>query len=101
MTCENCYHYNACAYFLRKENKRLGSAEGFICEHFKDKSLIVELPCRVGDILWTHSSITGKPISFTVPDIHWIIDADNFGKDVFLTREEAERASEEREKNEK
>lgn len=44
--CENCYHYEACNYFLEKENKHLGSCEGFVCEHFKDKSLILELPCK-------------------------------------------------------
>lgn len=44
LVCENCYHYNACNYFLAKDNKYLENVEGFVCEHFKDKSIIVELP---------------------------------------------------------
>lgn len=41
--CENCYHYEVCSdiYDLTDVFED--------CEHFKGKSLIVELPCEVGD----------------------------------------------------
>lgn len=66
-----------------------------ICELYqadKDGRLVV-LPCKPGDILWQRSPITGEPIQFQAPDIHWIIDnLEEFGKTIFLSREEAEAA---------
>lgn len=45
--CENCYHNEMC--------QALENCNGIMkipancCEYFRDNSLIVELPCRVGD----------------------------------------------------
>lgn len=39
--CENCIHYSVCEF------KR--SIDDTLCGHYKDKSLCVELPCKVGD----------------------------------------------------
>ena len=50
-TCKDCIHYEVCKY--KDEKVSLGTktcelvADGFKC--FKDKSRIVELPCKVGD----------------------------------------------------
>lgn len=44
MTCEDCLHYGACDYWLRKEAKHLNSDEGFVCEYFADKSEWICLP---------------------------------------------------------
>lgn len=117
--CENCYHYEACLNSL-SENKGLNNTEDFVCEHYKDKSLIVELPCRVGDVLFTteydcdsNSSYIEKiecisieihdcGISIYCKSIERNYDTyvpEDFGETVFLSREEAERALEEREKN--
>ena len=58
----------------------------------KDGRLVV-LPCKVGQVIWTESPVKGMVYSFEAPDIAWIIEsADQFGKTVFLTREEAEAA---------
>ena len=43
MKCENCIHYEICDCLGNTfEN----------CEYFKDKSLFVELPCKVGDKMY-------------------------------------------------
>ena len=116
MKCENCYHYEACLNSL-SGYKVLNNTEGFVCEHYKDKSLIVELPCREGDTVWFHKILQdGKytivveedkvrrfivtPIEiFAIISYSHAISCDDFGKTAFLSREEAERALEEREKN--
>ena len=48
--CENCIHYDVCCEMITKHNKLF-----FVCgdkgnegQHYKDKSLIVELPCEIG-----------------------------------------------------
>ena len=91
--CENCYHRKICINGANYKN-----AEN--CRRYKDKSLIVEMPYRINGILWQHSPITGEPVSsFQLSDIHWIIvDSDEIGKTVFISREEAERAFRESEK---
>lgn len=110
--CDNCYHYEACLNSL-SENKGLNNTEVFVCEHYKDKSLIVELPCRVGDTVYVcyespkgifettiaRFEIYGKFTTvvfsngsqFTV----WKNDWSAYKSAVFLSREEAERALEE------
>ena len=53
-TCKDCIHHEVCKY--KDEKVSLGTkvcelvANGFKC--FKDKSRIVELPCKVGDMVW-------------------------------------------------
>ena len=42
--CENCIHYDVCEMF-----GNIRYREEHSCRTFKDKSLFVELPCKVGD----------------------------------------------------
>lgn len=79
---------------------------------FKDKSRFVELPCKVGDIVYCFApcfdtdrhpklKVVEKEIielktTLTVSGL--ISDIDNIGKTVFLTREEAEKALEDMKK---
>lgn len=44
--CINCYHYDICGI------KHYSDGSGY-CNVFKDKSLIVELPCKVGDEVYS------------------------------------------------
>lgn len=115
--CENCYHFHMCDLQYRLEDYQY-------CKHFKDKSLIVELPCRVGDTVYyinkrfhialhTNSIYEATVVRIVITDkftsaviqIHnengciEIPDIRDFGKIVFLTREEAENALKECEKN--
>ena len=58
----------------------------------KDGRLVV-LPCKPGQMVWTESPVRGLAYSFRAPDIAWIIEnTERFGREIFLTREEAEAA---------
>ena len=110
--CENCYHYEACKSCHEEFNYMVGENLGVVnCPLFEDKSLIVELPCRVGDDLYwisdenevkcQRNAIVGivvKDSGFEVLDTDGNIDKIGT-RYAYLTREEAERALEEREKN--
>lgn len=123
MTCKDCVCSDVCietrdqiqmlAYQSRNDVEK-------VCSNFKDKSRFVELPCKVGDILY---EITERRIKS-----HWVkcivrrvvlrievglngyisakcgttisVPLQNIGKTVFLTREEAEKVLKERNKNE-
>lgn len=114
--CERCYHVEMCIF--RSTSGRE------LCTQFKDKDLIAELPCKIGDKLYFVPD-AGYILTCTVAAIH-ISDEksvrkklhkshiiaishlsgfgikfnfDNFGKIVFRTREEAEAVLEERENN--
>ena len=116
--CENCYHARACLNSL-SENKVLNNTESFVCEHYKDKSLVFELPCRVGDVVYVlytcdlpHeieqviiNSINIRKESTQIVFSNnsaitvWGNEWSDYKKYVFSSREEAERELEEREKN--
>ena len=103
--CENCICNSVC------DHNKYGFEN---CNNYKDKSLCVELPCKVGDDLFVISQTKDKRIlpfiniytcsGFTVFVKKRGIDAwcdagngvrtyklNNFGKTVFLTKEDAER----------
>ena len=96
---------NLAAQALGVEPSRLRE----IAEADKDRRVVV-LPCRQGDELWTYCNHPGKRVySFTVSDVSTLngrtvlntlglgtIRPEDIGKTVFLTREEAERAMEEK-----
>ena len=88
MTCKDCLHCEVCYYHDFEE-----------CEWFKDKSEWVHLPCKVGDIVYQVDS--ERIYESTVRNIIYDTDGIAFderaiGKSVFLTREEAVKALEER-----
>lgn len=55
--CENCIHNGICY-----DKEIYGETEiwGGKCDHYKDKSLIVELPCKVGDVKFVKSKNKNK-----------------------------------------
>lgn len=90
------------------------------CENFHDRSLWAQLPCRLGDTVYSifGGEIIEKTVGriivngYTIPRIWVELDCPflstvtkrwdlGIGKDFFLSREEAERALEERERNDK
>ena len=110
--CENCIHADVCLD-IEKGIKAIAniSIKHTGCEYFKDKSLFVELPCKVGDKLFVLSpmrdkrilqfineylctSISIKKRSITVyhemDGYIKIFKQTDFGKTVFLTKESAE-----------
>ena len=97
--CENCYHQEACEYFFdfkfTVEN----------CNTYKDKSLVVELPCKVGDTLYVIIDESGgayikqeKAVEISTEGRIWTddcyYDSDDVGRMIFFTREEVEKALE-------
>ena len=124
MTCKNCLHDGVCytqevCNDIEQQLKDFG-CEDFGCEDFTDSSEWVHLPCKVGDTiykLWyepchlgeTYPDIYGcdgcydacdmkKVITeYKVPSLRFIIDELMNGSCVYyLTREEAEKALEEK-----
>jgi hypothetical protein len=103
--CEKCVHFGIC----EKQHTLEHYGETITdCKRFKDKSLFVELPVNLGTILYQPigflhsvyeykvSSLTQKAdgswkIRLTHNSSVFEIRADEIGKRVFLTEEEAER----------
>ena len=62
-SCKDCVHFEVCISYVREAYKRANLASPDLnsfrflrcddCEHFKDRSRFVELPCHVGDIVTT------------------------------------------------
>ena len=78
------------------------------CEHYKDKSLIIELPCKASDKVYILIDESEKFGGAYIKELStagriWTdscyYDSDDIGSILFFTREEAERALKEREKN--
>ena len=103
LNCEDCYYFHMCDLQYRiEENQK--------CNHFKDKSLIIELTCKVGDTVYLIPTYNRKPycgivedkvqmIGITSRGVH--IKARNhhdhnktymLGKTAFLSRKDAEKA---------
>lgn len=121
MTCKDCFHYEACNSLVKDMSGykyEMPSTQGFVCKHFKDKSKIVELPCKVGDILYiAMPELYGNQIIKAFVNeviinhgetkilVYYELHHNGrihtlyigfFGKTVFLSPEEAEKALKER-----
>ena len=74
----------------------LGKGGALNCSRLADYLLehgVTVLPCKVGDTLYCESAIKGHITYLKAPDLEWIFEnREIFGKEIFLTREEAERA---------
>lgn len=98
-SCKDCMHEKVCDYFAGDMNEE--GAEKCVC--FKDRTRFVELPCKVGEELYRVKTVRGKKIVTETQlnqNTFWrIVFGGEYGKTVFLTREEAEKALKERENN--
>ena len=109
--CKNCIHYSLCNYeeICHYDIDNIKNAKD--CSFFRDRSRFVELPCKVGDTVYVVEKIADKwkiikdhvetiDISYYADDVNLYQfygiktdgDFEDFGKTVFLTREEAEQA---------
>lgn len=127
MTCEDCFHYSCRKHwydgFEDFDSRFNDTNVEILCPEFKDKSKIIELPCKVGDTVYylgghyerhktkvyVYGVIKGIVDHITigqkgVPQIDVCDDentwttfdsVDDFGKIVFLTREALEKKLEE------
>lgn len=119
--CENCIHYDVCAELMAiMKNQTIAFVKECIgetngCDHFKDKSLFVELPCKVGDKLFRIFTYKMKIHDYTITEFLFngneiliygeggyrecaICVDKEIGKTVFLTKEQAEQKLKELEK---
>ena len=128
MTCkENCLYYEICSQFSKADGANCKyydfSNQAEKCKLFKDKSKLIDLPCKVGDTVYSFCDCFGVILPYFVETFNvsyydknttvWQYEAnctnneedelldsidfevEDIGKTVFLTREEAERALEE------
>lgn len=126
--CKNCLHYEVCADVMKKDlfiKEKMLKIANPICKCFLDESKIIELPCKVGDYVYSifsrrcwHLSNKDSPpkakvvfVGLTNSDDMgggyfevlyednetWTFYFSDIGKLVFHIREEAEQALKERE----
>lgn len=128
-SCKECLHYDVCeARIAADENySERNYTENNNCSNFKDRTRFVELPCKVGDVVYSYCEDLFRILPYFIEQIIISYDSDSpnneyvtfngisssasellddmdftvdeIGKTVFLTREEAEKALEERENN--
>lgn len=101
MTCENCIHYDLCNAL---EMNGLSKVHPKQCGFFNEKSRYIELPCKVGTKLYMlvtkRARVYTQPFTFikvthlTYCNLERVLN--DFGKTVFLTKGEAEKALAER-----
>ena len=124
MRCKECIHQELCADYVSSLaevqnadieyiSQWLDEIEGRkeqadnACEHFKDRSRFVELPCKLGDTVYYFDSageiysqkVSGFIVNFVgiLVDSDVMFDSHLMGDRFFSTREEAEQALKERE----
>lgn len=84
--CEECIHYEVCQCL--EDSGQINKIHPDACGVYKHKSLFIELPCKVG----TPVFIVNKTMGRIYPGKFRLDDIDQFGRGVFLTRAEAEKA---------
>ena len=109
--CKDCMKADVCKQKANLDKDPIIEMSVEKCEYFKDKSKFIELPCKVGDtaysikhnkvdeyyvtsiLIYTRTSVTFRLVNkyFTFFDV----TRKDFGKTVFLTKGEAEKALEE------
>lgn len=107
MTCKDCYHFDVCNTILKNALSCDDNDCSQECQLFKDKSKIIELPCKVGDTVYFIKSAFTYLKEPKAEIVKTIITAEYdtiyktqnrafniavIGETVFLTREEAEQA---------
>ena len=103
-TCKDCLHLGVCEKYKRTDHLE-ELKDG--CIFFKDRSKFIELPCKVGDIVYyfdTSGRIYKQTISCIIYggtglllDSDVMFDSKFIGSKFFLSYEEAEKALKERE----
>ena len=100
-SCKDCLHYGFCCLGTSDKPDYVN------CKYFKNRNRFVELPCKIGDTVFVVNGfkeidelevdyyVVGK----NVISVGMVDDGEYEVETVFLTREEAEQALKEREKN--
>lgn len=111
-TCNDCLHNAVCALWRANEcqDAKCYSENGneWECDFFADKSRCIELPCKINSKIYM---LVTKRHKIHLPEFTFVKETyltytnlrrviEDYGKEIFLTREEAEAALEERTKGE-
>ena len=95
---------NLTALLIAGAGDCLGKGGALNCSKLADYLIehgVIVLPCKVGDILYCESAIKGHITHLKAPDLEWIVEnRELFGKEIFFSGEEAEKALNGREQNE-
>lgn len=65
MACKDCIHFESCKNLYETHGEGL-SGDSYVCDFFKDRSRFVELPCKLGDVIFCttmgkiHQGIVGR-----------------------------------------
>lgn len=112
--CENCLKSDVCKHKASIDKDPILEDVIERCEHFKDRSKFVELPCNLGTEVYSvqrgrnkneYITVNGCTYERSVPTYYIVkfkytlmhySEGLQFGKDMFLTKEEAEKALTER-----
>ena len=110
-TCKECVHNNICNIKQKYNHPKyaLQHIEKY-CKHFKDRSQFVELPCKVGDLIYIIKKARGLSVRGAKVNSITITESEKiqvscyrssfiglWSDDAFATKEEAEQALKERE----
>lgn len=106
-TCKECLHLPVCELLRSRGERDAASFQLSGCDHFKDRARFVELPCKMGGTLYMivtkRSRVYTPEFSFIkithLTELNAFRVVRCFGKTVFLTRKEAEKALAERKSN--
>lgn len=110
-SCKDCICYSGCSGILNDFGMRLNPARE-VCDRFEDHARFVELPCKVGDDVYCiyHGKIERSGVTsicigshytgIVIYTVQFSFTAENIGKFIFFSVEEAEQALKEREENE-
>lgn len=98
-TCKDCIHYYACV-------DRLGTTKFYdnviaannvedLCKTFKDKSLVLDLPCKVGDTVYRQRKKGQSLKRYDNVSLEWIVaHIQEFGVRIFLTLNDYHKSAE-------
>ena len=115
MTCKDCIHYDVCHNNFKNIDLNEEMTDEHRCVYFKDKSRIIELPCKVGDTVYYIANIgktsrllpfineysvltirhSKRTIYFDLchknEKVVFTVSMNNFGKNWFISKLEAEK----------
>ena len=125
--CKNCINADVCKHKANLDKDPIIGMSVEKCEYFKDKSKLIELPCKVGDTVYSFCDTFGVVLPYFVETLNISyyeknlnyytyeanctnaeenelldsidFDIEDIGESVFLTKEEAEKALKERNNN--
>lgn len=103
VACKDCIHNNVCSIWRAQEGqdaKCWSENDDWGCDYFEDKSKIIKLPCEIGSKIYM--LVTKRPKIY-LPEFTFVKETyltytnlervlADYGKEIFLVREEAEKA---------